>query len=280
MKIRTVATSYLTPIALCLIVSLGFVNMCKSSGLAQSLPRTAGWNTFEQLAWTMGPVVLGLLGVTGLYWLISKHRDFELRVLFSAVVAPTSAILVIVVSQTLLTAIAKTFSSFVVTLAILVSLYVAVFSVVFILSNAFSTTVRNFIFILYGALLGSFMSLLLPTVSVVLLLVSIALYDLVMFNSKWIISIVRDLSLSRGVSSKFGYIGRSVEIGIGELIFYSFVPAHVEAYYDFSLLVLTLLMTVAGATLNLWTLSKKGSLAGLPAPILLGLVPLVLSLTM
>jgi len=280
LKIWTVAANYLTPVALCLIISLGFVKMYTSSGLTQSLPRTASWNLFEQLVWILAPAVLGFLGVTGLYWLISKHKDFELRVLFSIVVAPTSAILVIVVSQTLLTVIAKTYSSFMVTLTVLISLYVAVFSVVFILSNAFSTTVRNFIFILYGALLGSFMSLLLPTVSLVLLLVSIALYDLVMFNSKWIVSIVRDLSLSRGVGSKFGYIGQNVEIGIGELIFYSFVPAHVEAYYDFPLLVLTLLMTAAGVMLNMLILSKKGFLAGLPAPILLGLIPLVVSLAM
>jgi len=101
-----------------------------------------------------------------------------------------------------------------------------------------------------------------------------------MFNSKWMMNIIRDLSLSRGISSKLAYIGQNMEMGIGELIFYTLVPAHVEAYYDFHLLVLTLLMTMAGVLLNLRTLSKKGFLAGLPAPILLGLLPLILSLAM
>lgn len=263
-----------------MVISLGFVKMIISSGLTSPLPRTVSGGFIEQLVWAIAPIVLGLFGVTGLYWLISKHRDFELRVLFAIIVAPTSAILVIVLSQTLLMIIAKTVSSLMVTVTVLVSLYVSIFSVIFILSNAFSASVRNFIFILYGALLGSFVSLLLPTVSLVLLLVSVALYDLVMLNSKWTTSIVRDLSLSRGISSRFSYVGQNVEIGIGELIFYSFVPAHVEAYYDLPLMVLTLVMTAAGVLINLWTLSRKGIVAGLPAPIFLGLVPLVLTVVL
>lgn len=280
MRIRLIAVSHLTPVALCMIVSLGFVKLFISSGLATPLPRTAGGDLLQQLFWTITPITLGLLGLTGLYWLISKHKDFELRVLFAIIVAPTSAILVIVLSQTLLMVIAKTVSSLMVTITVLISLYVAIFSVVFILSNALSTSVRNFIFILYGALLGSFLSLLLPTISLVFLLIAVALYDLVMLNSKWLMNIFRDPVLSRGISSRFGYVGHSVEMGIGELIFYSFIPAHVEAYYDLPLLVPTLAMTLAGVLVNLWILNRKGYLAGLPAPIFLGLVPLVLFLVL
>jgi len=276
LSFRTIALSYLTPVVLCLIVSLSFVKVFIVSGLSPRLPIAGTF--FEQFSWTIVPTALGLFGVTFLYWMISKHKDFELRVLFTVVVAPTSAILVIVVSQTLLMAITKAVSSFMLTVTILVSLYVAIFSAIFIMANALSTNVRNFIFIIYGSLLGSFLSLMLSTISLVTLLLSVALYDLVMLNSKWFNKTISDLSQSRGTGSKLAYVGRNVEIGIGELIFYSFVPAHVEAYYAFPLLVLTLMMTMIGIMLNLWMLNKKGVLSGLPGPIFLGLAPLIFSI--
>ncbi len=275
-----VAADYLTPVAVCMFVSLGFVRLFMLSGLGLSLPKTLAGSFFDQLVWTLALTALGLLGVTCLYWLIARRRDFELRVLVAIVVAPTSAIVVIILSQTVLLVLAKTVSSFMTSLIVLASLYVAVFSVIFILSDAFSTRVRNFVFTLYGAILGSFVSLLLPTTSLIVLLIGVALYDLVILSSSWIAAAIKDLSLSKGISSRFAYVGGGVEIGIGELIFYSFVPAHVEAYYGMPLLILTLIMTVLGVLLNLWTLAKRGFLAGLPAPIFLGLIPMVLSLVL
>jgi hypothetical protein len=160
---------------------------------------------------------------------------------------------------------------------VLLSLYVAVFSVIFILSNAFSTRVRNFVFVVYGALLGGFISLLMPTESLVVMLVAVAVYDLVMLNSGWFADLVRVLSRSGRPGSRVGYVTESVEVGIGELIFYCFVPAHVEAYYGPVMLGMTLVMTGIGVVLNLWVLERRGFIAGLPAPILLGLSPLMLT---
>lgn len=278
MRNLEVATGYLTPVLLCMSVSLGFVRLFMLSGLSHSISGALAGGLLEQLVWTSELTILGLLGVTFLYWLIGRHKDFELRVLVAIVVAPTSAIIVIILSQTILLVLTKTISSFMATLIVLLSLYVAVFSVLFILSNAFSTRVRNFIFTLYGALLGSFVSLLLPTVSLIVLLVAVSLYDLFMLNSRWVAAMVRDLTLSRGAASRFGYSGGGVQIGIGELIFYSFIPAHVEAYYSLPLLILTLAMTMFGIVVNTWMLGRKDFLAGLPAPIFLGLIPLILSL--
>ncbi len=193
------------------------------------------------------------------------------------VVAPTSAILVVIVSQTVLMVVAKAVSSWMTSIIVLVSLYVSVFSMIFIISNAFSTRTRNFIFIIYGSLLGSFISLLLPTVSLVVMLVVVAVFDLVLLNTGWIVDAVKGFG-GGARSPGVGYVGEGVELGVGELIFYSFLPAHVEAYYGEGLLLMTLLMVAVGVALNLWILGKRGVIAGLPAPILLGLMPLVVYL--
>jgi len=273
---RKIIIQYLTPIASSITVSVGFVALFMKSGLIKSLPPTIGGEIYDQVAWTLSLTLLGLFGVTFLYWLITRKKDFELRVLLALAVAPTVAILVIILSQTVLMILAKTISSLMAAIIVLISLYVAVFSVIFVLSNAFSTRIRNLVFILYGALLGSFISLLLPTASLVTLLVSVAIYDLVMLNSDWFSELINVLSQSQRVGPRLSYFGDEIEIGIGELIFYSFIPAHVEAYYGLDLLVITLIMTGIGVMLNLWILEKRGFIAGLPAPILLGLTPLII----
>jgi len=170
---------------------------------------------------------------------------------------------------------AKTITSLMASIVVLISLYVSIFSVIFILSNAFSTKIRNLIFIIYGSLLGSFISLLLPTISLVTMLISVAIYDLIMLNSGWFNEIIKVLSQTRTAGPRMSYFSEEVEIGLGELIFYSFIPAHVEAYYGLELLTITLIMTGIGVLLNLWILDKKGFIAGLPAPIFLGLSPLI-----
>ena len=277
MREARVVMGYLTPIVSSMAVSLLFVRLVVSSGLIRSQPPTLGADAYGQAVWTLSLTLLGLVGVTLLYWLITRGRDFELRVMLALVVAPTSAILVIIVSQTVLLVVAKAVSTLMASIVVLLSLYMAVFSVIFILSNAFSTRVRNFVFILYGALLGGFISLLMPTASLVVMLVAVAVYDLVMLNSGWFVDLIEVLSHSGRPGSRMSYVTESVEIGIGELIFYCFVPAHVEAYYGLEMLAMTLAMTGIGVLLNLWVLEKRGFIAGLPAPILLGLSPLMLT---
>jgi hypothetical protein len=277
MREAKVVAGYLTPIVSSMAVSLGFVRLIVSSGLIRSSPPNLGADAYSQAMWTLSLTLLGLVGVTFLYWLITRGRDFELRVILALVVAPTSAILVIIVSQTVLLVVAKAVSTLMASIVVLLSLYVAVFSVIFILSNAFSTRVRNFVFVLYGALLGGFISLLMPTASLVVMLIAVAVYDLVMLNSGWFADLIKVLSHSGRPGARMSYVTESMEIGIGELIFYCFVPAHVEAYYGLEMLAMTLAMTGIGVLLNLWVLEKKGFIAGLPAPILLGLSPLVIS---
>jgi hypothetical protein len=225
---RRLIVDYLFPITSCIVISLGFVRLFILGGLGSSIHSSPS-GTMEQVAWTVSLTLVGLVGVVLLYWLSRSRKGFEARVLVALVVAPTSAILVVIVSQTVLMVVAKAVSSWMTSIIVLVSLYVSVFSMIFIISNAFSTRIRNFVFIVYGSLLGSFISLILPTVSLIVMLVVVAVFDLVLLNTSWVVDVVKDF---RGAarSPGVGYVGEGVELGMGELIFYSFLPAHVEAY--------------------------------------------------
>ncbi len=271
---RRLALDYLFPILSCLVISLGFVRLFMIGGLGATLRSPEG-GYVEQVAWTVSLTLAGLMGVVLLYWLTGRRRGFEARILMALVVAPTSAILVIIVSQTILMVVAKAVSSWMTSIIVLVSLYVSVFSLIFIMGNVFSSRVRNFIFVVYGALLGSFVSLLLPTVSLIVMLVVVAVFDLVLLNTGWVVDVIRGFGVRGAKSGRMSYVGEGVEVGMGELIFYSFLPAHVEAYFGVELLAVTLVMIGVGVFLNLWLLERRGVVAGLPAPIFLGLTPLI-----
>ena len=273
---RRVVFDYLLPIISCLIISLGFVRLFLIGGLGNYI-RGSPSGFLEQITWTVSLTIVGLLGVLLLYWLARRRKGFEARILVALVVAPTSAILVIIVSQTVLMVVAKSVSSWMTSIIVLISLYVSVFSMIFIMSNVFSSRVRNFIFVVYGALLGSFISLLFPSVSLIVMLVVVAVFDLLLLNIGWVVEVIRGFG-DRPKSPRISYVGEDVEVGMGELIFYSFLPAHVEAYYGEGLLLVTLLMVGIGVMLNLWLLERRGVVAGLPAPILLGLAPLIVYL--
>lgn len=267
---------YLTPIVSTIGISILFVSNFIRTRMLITLPTLSG-SPYEQFTWTLSLTLLGLLGVTILYWLTSKEKEFELRVILAIIVAPTSAILIIILSQTILLIMAKAVSTLIASIIVLLSLYVAVFSVVLILSDALSTRIRNFIFIIYGSLLGSFISLLIPTISLVTILVSVAVYDLIIFNSGWMNALTDLLKGAKRHGSRIGYFSEDIEMGLGELIFYSFIPSHIIAYYGQQMLITTLFMTGIGIYLNLWMLTKRGMIAGLPAPIFLGLSPIIIS---
>ena len=80
---RKIIIQYLTPIASSITVSVGFVALFMKSGLIKSLPPTIGGEIYDQVAWTLSLTLLGLFGVTFLYWLITRKKDFELRVLYN-----------------------------------------------------------------------------------------------------------------------------------------------------------------------------------------------------
>jgi len=107
------------------------------------------------------------------------------------------------------------------------------------------------------------------------MLVVVAVFDLVLLNTPWVLDVVRGFGERRSGSVRLSYVGEHVEVGMGELVFYSFLPAHVEAYYGDGVLLATLALIGVGITLNLWLLNRRGVIAGLPAPILLGLTPLI-----
>ncbi len=141
-----------------------------------------------------------------------------------------------------------------------------------------SANMKNVALIFYGALIGSFLALTIPTWSVILILLLISAYDIFAVKKGPIKEIVK-LSEERGNSElSMTFSTRDWEIGLGDLAFYSLLSSHALAIFDIITWGFVSVGILVGSGITLWLLTKKELLPGLPIAVGLGVIPLILRL--
>jgi presenilin-like A22 family membrane protease len=130
----------------------------------------------------------------------------------------------------------------------------------------------NLIVLCLGGALGAFLGASVPTLSTVLILSFLAVYDVFAVYRGPVGKIARSgLDQLRGLSFSF----KDIQMGLGDLTFYSMLTSRV--FFDSGLLFSFASATgvLTGAFLALKMLEKRGVFPGLPFPVFLGLIPLV-----
>ena len=128
---------------------------------------------------------------------------------------------------------------------------------------------RNIAVVLLGGGLGVFFSAAIPFFSAVLILVFLAVYDVFAVYYGPVGKIAHSgLDQLQGLSYSF----KDIQMGLGDLVFYSMLTGSILLNYN-SLLpyLVSLIGILAGSFLTLIMLEKKGIFPGLPFPIVLGL---------
>ena len=120
-----------------------------------------------------------------------------------------------------------------------------------------------------GGALGSFLGFSIPTISAVLILGFLAIYDTFAVYRGPVGKIARvGLEHFRGLSFTF----RDIQMGLGDLTFYSMLSGHMLLYMGLVPCLVSIVGILAGCALSFKMLEKKGIFPGLPFPILLGLL--------
>jgi presenilin-like A22 family membrane protease len=132
--------------------------------------------------------------------------------------------------------------------------------------------VYSFAILLLGGALGAFLGISIPIVSAVLILSFLAAYDVFAVYRGPVGKIAQTgLEQLRGLSVSF----RDVQIGLGDLTFYSMLIALVLTEAGPVLCVVSIMGVLVGAFVALKMLERKGIFPGLPFPVALGLAPLI-----
>jgi presenilin-like A22 family membrane protease len=132
--------------------------------------------------------------------------------------------------------------------------------------------------LLLGGGLGAFLGFSIPTLSAVLILFALAVYDVFAVYRGAVGKIAHSgLDQLRGLSFTF----KDVQMGLGDLTFYSLLASLVFAK---SMNLVYLTASIAGVLLGVFIafkmLERKGIFPGLPFPIALGLLPFLVYLSL
>jgi presenilin-like A22 family membrane protease len=119
-----------------------------------------------------------------------------------------------------------------------------------------------------GGALGAFLGVSIPTLSTVLILVALAVYDAFAVYYGPVGKIAHSgLDQFRGLSFSF----KDIQMGLGDLTFYSMLSGHMLIFYGFIPCLASIIGISLGCLLAFKMLKKRGMFPGLPFPILFGL---------
>jgi presenilin-like A22 family membrane protease len=120
-----------------------------------------------------------------------------------------------------------------------------------------------------GGALGAFLGVSIPTLSAVLILVALAVYDAFAVYYGPLGKIAHSgLDQFRGLSFSF----KEIQMGLGDLTFYSMLSGHMLLYFGFMPCLASVIGILFGCLLAFRMLKKRGVFPGLPFPIFFGLI--------
>jgi len=264
------------------LASLGFGIMCAYLVLTSNIslyPVTPFPEGVGSLVNALYFVILAGVGATLLYLLVKrkKLRAISLITGFAITVAILMLSIVYLSAAFSLLAVYPT-TALILTLAMATSVTALADYAIFKVQGRIS----NAVILLLGGALGAFLGVSIPIVSAILILAFLAIYDVYAVYRGPVGKIAQQgLEELRGLSFSF----RDFQMGLGDLTFYSMLTGLVLANAGPILSITNAGFCAASATgimagvlLVLKMLEKRGMFPGLPFPVFLGLLPLIVYL--
>jgi presenilin-like A22 family membrane protease len=209
-------------------------------------------------------VILVGVGASLLYLLLKRNSlkliTFIICVVFTAAVFMLATIY-------LLAALSRFNISNLETLVLIISLFITVLADLAVFRNSRKKVCNMVILCLAGAL-GAFFGFSIPTLSAMLILIFLAVYDVFAVYHGPVGKIAqKGLENLHGLSLTF----KDVQIGLGDLTFYSMLSGHALFNFGPFACLGSVIGILFGCMLSFKMLEKKGIFPGMPLPILFGL---------
>ena len=128
--------------------------------------------------------------------------------------------------------------------------------------------VSSLVVLLLGGALGAFLGASIPTLSTVLILCFLAVYD-VFAVYRGPVGKIADKGLEKLHGLSFSF--KDVQMGLGDLTFYSMLTGHMFLFFGYLPCLASIIGILAGCFFAFKMLEKRGIFPGLPFPIILGL---------
>lgn len=260
---------HLTPILASLLVGVLCAFLLLTSSIETYTITPFSEDIFGSLGNASYFVVLVGIGATLIYFLL-KRRSHKLIMLITGFALTTA---VFMLSFIYLFA---AFSRFSIPHIETLTLISALTITIFVGFAIFGTQSRfcNLIVLCLGGALGTFLADSIPTLSAILILCFLAVYDVFAVYHGPVGKIaLSGLEQLRGLSFSF----QDIQMGLGDLTFYSLLSGHMLLNFGLISCVASIIGILFGCLLAFKMLERKGMFPGLPFPILFGLTASLLT---
>jgi len=150
-------------------------------------------------------------------------------------------------------------------------------SVVFTVFGIFSEELRNIMYMIYSAVVGSLLGMGIPLYSMVNILLSICAIDLLAFRTGFLDRIA-DLSRGEAIFFHLKHSDLELMIGWGDLLYYSSFASYSISNFGIPTATFSIVLILFGWVFTLYYTTRKRIFAGLPVPVILGLIPIMINL--
>jgi len=253
----------LAPVVLVLILAMAFASLLGVSSVEipplTVFPEGGSGAVLNALFF-----VAAMAGVGTFVYLLVRRRAWRpLRMMIAAAFTPVTLMLSYLYVSSALDVLGSRDEALVYISSLLVTVF-AVYCVFFA-----KGWVRNPVVLVVGAGLGAFLGASVPLASGVLLLLFLALYDVLAVYKGPVGRIVMeaDPDSIRGLSLVF----RSVQIGLGDLVFYSMLVSEMSLDYGLGPSLFSMFGVVVGIYLGFKILERRHIFPGLPLSLAFGL---------
>ena len=232
-----------------------------------------------------GLLFMAVIGVVGgiataiTFYTFKRGGEVFNRLLIGAFLSPVFFLLCIFVGETLLLILTfKAPNQFFLSVISMASIFFAMLSVALIMTDALGPGGRNFVFSVYGIILGVFLCLSFPWFSSLSLIAVLAAADT--FFARKLGPLVIEADPHSHSRSAFVFVIGDMVIGIGDLIIYSALVSFALRFFGPLIALYTLVAVVIGCIINTQIVARNPNriLPGLPIPLLCALVPILFSL--
>lgn len=264
------------------LASLGFGILCAYLVLTSSIslypvtPFPEGVGSFVNALYF---VLLAGVGATLLYLLVKRKKLRIISLITGFAITAAILLLSIVYLSALFSLLAvSSTTALILTLVVATSVTALADLAIFKVQGGIS----NAVILLLGGALGAFLGVSIPIYSAILILAFLAIYDIYAVYRGAVGKIAEQgLEELRGLSFSF----KNFQMGLGDLTFYSMLAGLVLAnagpilsIVNTVFLAASVIGIMAGVILVLKMLEKRGMFPGLPFPVFLGLLPLLVYL--
>jgi presenilin-like A22 family membrane protease len=291
----TVTTEHiLRPILITLAIAIPLAVIGIVSGISiegAPLPEEEG-GLFFALLNALFFTLFAVIGVTLIYFAVKYGKERILRIFFIICFGFMGVFLIFFYFYLILAIfnlVAIIYSIIIIALSIGLGLFLSYA----LLSEKTSASAKNTALLLFGALIGSFLGIILPTWTAFLLVGILSIYDIIAVFKGPIKKIIEmtEADDDHNLPVDMTYADRNFEIGLGDLAFYSMLSTHtlflgfrLDFLIDFGLIgaiipcVCTTAGIILGAYLTFQLLKKREMLPGLPISVGLGILFYLISL--